>query len=155
MARYLVLESKGDRVKILDGDYGINRPAYNEMVGSLSAFILANFRRIANEHETHAFGWLYTVTFLTREIEAFSASLENLPYILPIDSGFTLGLFRSDKFWKIAPRELRKLAQAWFAGPEQMRNQLLRELMSKPSTVIDEELVAELFEFDWVNGSRK
>jgi len=37
----LVLEAKGDRVKDQNGSYIINRPAYNEMVGSLSAFLVS------------------------------------------------------------------------------------------------------------------
>ncbi len=44
-----MLEAKGDRVKDQNFTHVINRPAYNEMVGSLSAFLVSKLDRIQRE----------------------------------------------------------------------------------------------------------
>jgi hypothetical protein len=151
---YLVLEAKGDRVKNQNGTYIINRPAYNEMVGSLSAFLVSKLDRIQRE-DKYLFGWLFTANFLNREIESLSDALRNLQLVLPAGVAFAVGVFNPDKFWKIAPRGLWDLAHRWFVGPERSRNQLLRDQMSNRTPLINEVLLSELFDFDIVIGNAK
>jgi hypothetical protein len=147
----LVLEAKGDRVKDQDGRYIINRPAYNEMVGSLCAFLVSKFDRIQRE-DSYLFGWLFTTNFLIREIEALSGALGNLPLALPAGVAFAIGVFNPGKFWEIAPQGLRDLARRWFAGPEHSRNKLLRDQMSNRTPLANEALLSELFDFNVVVG---
>jgi hypothetical protein len=150
----LVLEAKGDRVNKRNGTYIINRPAYNEMVGSLSAFLVSKLDRIRRE-DMYLFGWLFTTNFLIREIETLSGALRNLPLVLPAGAAFAIGVFKPDKFWEIAPQGLRDLANRWFVGPEHSRNQLLRDQMSNRTPLTNEALLSELFDFNVVIGDTK
>jgi hypothetical protein len=80
----LILEANGDRTK--SGGLKLNRPAYNEMTGSLTAFFLSNLARI-RDNPDRLYGWLLPTTFYELRIEDFSETHANLEIALRRDSG--------------------------------------------------------------------
>ena len=92
--------AKGDRTK--PGGLILNRPAYNEMTGALSAFFLSNLARI-RDNPDRLYGWLVPSTFYQIKMEDFSEAVGNLPIALPPGREFLIGKFDTAAFWRDAP----------------------------------------------------
>lgn len=149
----LILEAKGDRTKA--GGLKLNRPAYNEMTGALSAFFLSNLARI-RDNPDRLYGWLVPTTFNYRKIEDFSEARANIPIALPPGREFLIGLFDTAGFWREAPVELQSVAREWFAAKEGGtggRNALLKERLGRkmPELV---SLADKLFCFENLGSSK-
>lgn len=148
-AQKLILEVKGDRAK--DRGAGINRPAYNEMTGSLAAFLLANLGRIrAADHRVY--GWLVPRTFDKVTIKAFQDARDNLRLALGAGHAFMLGTFDGPRFRQEAPPELKRLADQWFESSEGGRNALLKTDLNHPRPEL-RDLADRLFDFRVVTGA--
>jgi hypothetical protein len=142
----VVLEAKGDRLR----DGKINRPAYNEMTGALSAFFLSNLRRI-REHPERVYGWLVPSTFHDRVIEDFREGRANLAMALPAGRAFLIATFDGARFWQDAPADLHCLAQDWFTAKESGRNTLCRDRLAGLVPEL-RELAEDLFTFEVVTA---
>lgn len=150
-SKTVILEVKGDRLK--PGGLKINRPAYNEMTGGLSAFFLSNLGRI-RDHPDRVYGWLVTSTFHRCVIEDFREATANLSLALPAGRGFLIGTFDGPRFWDEAPGPLQALAQEWFSAKEASRNALLRGHLGQLLPEL-RELADRLFSFELLRGSKR
>jgi hypothetical protein len=150
----MILEAKGDRTK--PGGLKLNRPAYNEMTGALSAFFLSNLGRI-RDNPDRLYGWLVPSTFFQVKIADFNEALANLPIALPRGRGFLVGTFDTAAFWRDAPDDLKSVAGQWFAAKESGeggRNTLLNEHLCRKMPAL--EILAEsLFRFEIVRAGKK
>lgn len=150
----ILLEAKGDRTKA--GGLKLNRPAYNEMTGALSAFFLSNLARIRDD-PVRLYGWLVPSTFYQIEIEDFSEALANLPIALPPGREFLVGKFDTAGFWRDAPPDLQAVARQWFAakeGGEDGRNTLLGKWLGREVPEL-RALADKLFDFKIVRTAQK
>jgi hypothetical protein len=144
-----VLEAKGDRLKPTGG---INRPAYNEMTGGLSAFFLSNLGRI-RDHPDRVYGWLVPATFHQCVIEDFREATANLGLALPPKRDFLIGTFDGRRFWGEAPPGLHALARDWFGAKQAARNALLQQRFGQLLPDL-REFADRLFAFEVVRGSQ-
>jgi hypothetical protein len=144
----VILEAKGDRLQ--PGGVKINRPAYNEMTGALSAFFLSNLKRI-REQADRVYGWLVPTTFHDRVIEDFREAMANLPLALPPGRAFLIGTFDGPRFWRDATPELHGLARDWFTGKQAARNALCHGRLGCQVAGV-RELAEDLFRFEVVSG---
>jgi len=150
----VILEAKGDRTK--PGGLRLNRPAYNEMTGALSAFFLSNLARI-RDNPDRLYGWLIPSTFYQVKIEDFSEAAGNLPIALPSGREFLVGKFDTAGFWRDAPPDLQSVARQWFAAKEggaDGRNTLLGQWLGK-KTLDLEHLADKLFDFKIVRAAKR
>jgi hypothetical protein len=149
----LVLEAKGDRTKA--GGLKLNRPAYNEMTGALSAFFLSNLGRI-RDNPDRLYGWLVASTFYQLKIQDFSEAVANLPMALPLGREFLIGKFDTAGFWRDAPPDLQSVARQWFAAKEGAtsggRNTLLGERLGRKMPELGS-LADKLFSFEIVRAA--
>ena len=143
----MILEAKGDRLR---PNGAINRPAYNEMTGALSAFFLSNLKRI-RDHPDRVYGWLVPTTFHERVIEDFREAKANLALALPAGRPFLIGTFDGPRFWRDAPSDLQCLARDWFAAKESGRNTLCRDRLGCHSPHL-RELAEHVFRFEIVHS---
>lgn len=149
----VVLEAKGDRAKA--GGLKLNRPAYNEMTGALSAFFLSNLGPI-RDNPDRLYGWVVPTTFYQRKIEDFSEAVTNLPIALPPGREFLIGIFDTAGFWRDAPPDLQAVARQWFAAKEGGtggRNTLLGRWLGK-RTLDLEHLADTFFDFKIVRAAK-
>ena len=149
----VILEAKGDRTKA--GGVILNRPAYNEMTGALSAFFLSNLGRI-RDNPDRLYGWLVPSTFYQLKIEDFSEAVANLPLALPTGREFLIGKFDTAGFWRDAPSDLQSVARQWFAAKEggaDGRNTLLGQWLGRKMPDL-EGLADELFSFQIVRAAQ-
>ena len=150
----VILEAKGDRT--IAGGLKLNRPAYNEMTGALSAFFLSNLGRI-RDNPDRLYGWLVPTTFNERKIEDFSEGRTNLPIALPPGREFLIGIFDTAGFWRDAPPDLQSVARQWFAAKEggtDGRNTLVRERLGRIMPEL-RNLADNLFCFEVVRGAKR
>lgn len=145
----VILEAKGDR---LAPGGKINRAAYNEMTGALSAFFLSNFARI-RDHPERVYGWLVPRTFHERVIEDFREAHANLAQALPPGCAFLIGTFDNEPFWRQAGPGLRALAREWFGAKDGGRNILRRERLARRPPE-GERLPDSVFQFEVVRSAR-
>ena len=146
--------AKGDRTK--PGGLILNRPAYNEMTGALSAFFLSNLARI-RDNPDRLYGWLVPSTFYQIKMEDFSEAVENLPIVLPPGREFLIGKFDTAGFWRDAPSDLQSVAKQWFAAKEggtDGLNTLLGKWLGK-KTLDLEHLADKLFDFKIVRAAKR
>jgi hypothetical protein len=144
-ATMVILEAKGDRLR---PNGAINRPAYNEMTGALSAFFLSNLKRI-RDHPDRVYGWLVPGTFHERVIEDFRDAEANLALALPPGRAFLIATFDGLRFWERGSPELHAIARDWFSAKERRRNVLCRDRLV---CLVPElrELAEDLFRFEVV-----
>ena len=147
----VILEAKGDRA--IAGGLKLNRPAYNEMTGALSAFFLSNLGRI-RDNPDRLYGWLVPTTFYERNIEDFREGLTNLPIALPAGREFLIGKFDTAGFWRDAPPDLHSVARQWFAEKEGGRNALVRERLGRTMPQMTS-LAHNLFRFEIVRAAKR
>jgi hypothetical protein len=150
----IILEAKGDRTK--PGGLRLNRPAYNEMTGALSAFFLSNLRRI-RDNPNQLYGWLVPTTFYELKIEDFSEAQTNLEIALPPGREFLIGKFDTAGFWRDAPPDLQAVARQWFAAKEggtDGRNTLLGKWLGKKTPDL-KHLADKLFTFEVVRAAKR
>jgi hypothetical protein len=146
--------AKGDRTK--PGGLILNRPAYNEMTGALSAFFLSNLARI-RDNPDRLYGWLVPSTFYQIKMEDFSEAVGNLPIALPPGREFLIGKFDTAAFWRDAPSDLQSVAKQWFAAKEggtDGRNTLLGRWLGK-RTLDLEHLADKLFDCKIVGAAKR
>lgn len=150
----VILEAKGDRTNA--GGLKLNRAAYNEMTGALSAFFLSNLERI-RDNPDRLYGWLLPTTFYERNIEDFREGLTNLPIALPAGREFLIGKFDTAGFWRDAPPDLQSVALQWFAAREGGtggRNTLLSERLGREMPEL-RNLADKLFSFGLVRAAKR
>jgi hypothetical protein len=149
----LILEAKGDRT--VAGGLKLNRPAYNEMTGALSAFFLSNLGRI-RDNPDRLYGWLVPTTFYQRKIEDFREAVSNLPIALPPGREFLIGIFDTAGFWRDAPPDLQSLAWQWFQtkeGGTTGRNTLVSNRLGRGMPELAS-LAEKLFRFEIVKAAK-
>ena len=150
----VILEAKGDRT--VNRGWKLNRPAYNEMTGALSAFFLSNLGRI-RDNPDRLYGWLVPTTFYQRKIEDFSEAVTNLPIALPPGREFLISIFDTAGFWRDAPPDLQSVARQWFAAKEGGRggrNMLVRKRLGRKMPEL-EGLADKLFRFEIVRAAKR